>query len=124
MIGASALLTLLLSAIGLYGLLSLAVAQGRRDNGIRLALGGSRPRVVGQVVRSALGLVALALGIGLAAALGAARGLAHHLYDIDPHDPATLAAAVALFALVAAAAAWWPARRAARVDPAVTLRQG
>jgi ABC-type lipoprotein release transport system permease subunit len=53
-----------------------------------------------------------------------ARGLAHHLYEIDPHDPATLASAVALFALVAAAAAWWPARRAARVDPAVTLRQG
>jgi ABC-type lipoprotein release transport system permease subunit len=70
------------------------------------------------------GLVALALTLGVAAALAAARGLAHHLYDISPRDPATLATAVALFALLAAAAAWWPARRAARVDPAVTLRQG
>ena len=122
-LGAVAALSLLLSAIGLYGVLALAVARRRREIGVRLALGGRRPQIVFLVVRDALGLVGIALALGGGAALAAGRGLAHDLYGIGSHDPATLAAAGAAFLLVAALASWWPARRAARVDPASTLRR-
>ena len=119
----SAALTVLLAGIGLYGVLALAVARRRRDIGIRIALGGTRLRVVGLVVRDALALVGAALAVGLVAAMLGGPALAHHLYGVSPRDPATFAAALALFAVVAALASWWPARRAARVDPARTLRQ-
>lgn len=122
-LAASTALAVLLSAIGLYGVLALAVAQQRRDIGIRMALGGSRGRVVFQAARGVVGLVVLALGCGVVAALLGGRGLSHHLYGVSPSDPLTLAAALAAFVPVAILAGWWPARRAARTDPAVVLRQ-
>jgi predicted permease len=122
-LGASGALALLLSAVGLAGVLSLAVAQRRRDIGVRMALGGTRLRVVALVVRDALLLVGVALGLGFGAAVLAGRGLVHYLYGVAPHDPTTFAVALAVFALVSAAASWWPARRAAGVDPARILRE-
>jgi len=113
----------LLSAIGLYGVLALAVTRRRRDIGIRIALGGSRARVVGLVVRDALALVGVAVALGTVVALLGGPALAHHLYGVSPRDPLAFGAALALFAVVASLASWWPARRAARIDPARTLRQ-
>jgi len=123
-LGLAAGLALLLSAVGLYGVLSLAVARRTRDLGIRLALGASRRQVVTLVVRDAALLVAVALAAGLAAALGAGRLLAHYLYGVTPRDPLTLLAALLLLAATAALASWLPARRAGRIDPLVAIRQG
>ncbi len=121
-LGASGALTHFLSAVGLYGVLALAVGRRRREIAIRIALGGDRSRVVALVVRDALGLVAIALGLGLAAALAASRVLAHYLFGVSPRDPAAFAAALAVLAAAAALAAWTPARRAARLDPASVLK--
>lgn len=122
-LAAAAGLALFLGTVGLYGLLSLAVAQRTRDIGIRRALGASRGHVVGLVVREAAALVAIALALGLAAALAAGRLLAHDLYGVSPRDPLTFGAALALLALTAALASWLPARRAGRVEPLAALRQ-
>lgn len=123
-LGASAGLALFLSTVGLYGLLSLAVAQRKREIGIRMALGASRRQAVGLVVRDAALLVSVALAVGLAAALGASRLLAHDLYGVGARDPLTFIATLALLTLTAALASWVPARRASRVDPLVAIRQG
>lgn len=121
-LGASAALTLFLSAVGLYGVLALAVARRRREIAIRMALGGERSQVVALVARDALVLLAAALGLGLAAALAASRVLAHYLFGVSPRDPATFAAALAVLAAAGALAAWTPARRAARLDPVAVLK--
>lgn len=121
-LAASGALALLLSAVGLYGLLALTVARRTREIGIRIALGGTRPRVVRGVVWESLAMVAVALGVGAAAALLVQPALAHYLYGVGPRDPVAFAAALAVLALAAALASWWPARRAARVDPLVALR--
>jgi predicted permease len=123
-LGAAAGLALFLSAIGLYGVLALAVAQRNREIGIRMALGASRRQAVALVVRDAAILVAVALAVGLAAALGAGRLLAHDLYGVGPRDPLTFLAALALLTATAALASWVPARRASRVNPLEAIRQG
>jgi predicted permease len=123
-LGLSAGIALLLSTVGLFGVLSLAVAERRRDIGIRMALGASHGRVVALVVRDAIMLVAAALVLGLVSALGVSRLVAHYLYGVGPYDPLTFAAALALLALTAAIASWLPARRASQIDPLVALRQG
>lgn len=123
-LGASAVLALLLSTVGLYGMLSLAVAQRTRDIGIRMAIGASRSQAVALVVRDATILVAFALALGLGAALAASRLLAHYLYGVSPRDPLTFAVTLALLALSATLASWVPARRASRIDPLVAIRQG
>jgi predicted permease len=122
-LGLSAGLALFLSAVGLYGILSLLVAQRRRDIGIRMALGARRSQVVSLVVRDAAILVMAALVLGLMTALGASGLLAHYLYGVTPRDPVTFAAALLLLTLTAALASWLPARRASRVDPLVAIRQ-
>ncbi|HEX3530476.1 MAG TPA: ABC transporter permease [Thermoanaerobaculia bacterium] len=121
-LAAAAGLALVLSTIGLYGILSLAVAQRHRDIGIRMALGASRNQVVALVVRDAIRLVATALAIGLAVTLAVSRLLAHDLYGITARDPLTFTAALLLLTLTAALASWLPARRASRVDPVVAIR--
>jgi ABC-type antimicrobial peptide transport system permease subunit len=123
-LGAAAGLALFLSAVGLYGLLALAVAQRNREIGIRMALGASRRQAVALVVRDAAVLVSIALAVGLAAALGAGRLLAHDLYGVGPRDPLTFLAALALLTATAALASWVPARRASRVEPLEAIRQG
>jgi predicted permease len=113
---------LLLAAIGLYGVLAFAVAQRTREIGVRVALGAERAQVIALVLKRGMRLVALGLLLGLPSALAAARLLQSLLYETRAHDPLTFAAVPALLTAVSLAACYLPARRAAAVDPAVTLR--
>jgi len=119
MVGA---LALTLGAVGLYGMVSYAAARRRREMGIRLALGAERGRVVRMVVRSGLTVVAVGAVLGVGGALLLGSTLGRFLIGIAGTDPVTLLAAPLVLAVVAAAAAWLPARRAGRVDPTEALR--
>jgi putative ABC transport system permease protein len=114
---------LLLSAMGVYGLMSYGVSQRRREIGIRVALGAMRGSVLGMVVRRGAVLAAIGVAIGVMATAWLTRFIAAQLYGIQPNDAATFAAAVAFILGVAMAASYIPARRAARVDPMVALRE-
>jgi putative ABC transport system permease protein len=113
---------LLLAAIGLYGVLAFGVSQRTREIGVRLALGAARAEVLGLILKQGMLLVGIGLLIGFAGALAAARVLRSLLYETDVHDPVTFAIVPVLLALVSLAACYLPARRAAIVDPMVTLR--
>lgn len=117
-----AALALLLTALGLYALVAFAAAQRRREISLRLALGAPPRAAIGLVV----GQVTVAAGIGLAAgaigAWAAGRLLASQLFRVRPADPLTFACSLAALAAIAACAAYVPARRAARIDPAESLR--
>jgi putative ABC transport system permease protein len=115
-------LAALLASIGLYGVLSYAVAQRTQEIGVRLALGADRGRIVKMIMREATLLLAIGLAVGIALALAAAKTAGALLYGLRPHDPATYLLAVTLLAAVAAAASYLPARRASRVDPMIALR--
>jgi predicted permease len=120
--GALALLGVLLSCIGLYGLTAYHVNRRQNEIGVRMAL-GARPRdVAWPVVRSALLVVGIGAICGGAGALALVRLLRSQLYGVAPHDPITLAGSALFLLAVAALAAWLPARRAARIDPMVALR--
>ena len=122
LIGVFALLAVLLAAVGLYGTLSYTVSQSTAEIGLRMALGAQESAVVGSVVRSALVMTVLGMGLGLVAAFALTRLFASFLYDVSPTDPVTAAAVAGVLLLVAALAAFFPAHRAASVDPAVMLR--
>jgi putative ABC transport system permease protein len=113
----------LLTSLGLYGLLSFVVGLRTPEIGVRVALGAPRGSVMGLVLRQSLGLVAAGLAVGLVMAALAARGLGALLFGISPQDPASFAGAAAVIGLVALLAAWLPARRALAVDPVVALRE-
>lgn len=114
---------LLLSAMGVYGLVSYGVTQRRREIGIRVALGAVRGRVLGMIVRQGATLAVVGVGFGVAVAAWLTRYIAHQLYGVESRDTATFAAAIAFLLLVAVVASYIPARRAARVDPMVALRE-
>lgn len=117
-------LALLLAALGIYGVTAYSASQRRIELGIRLALGTTRGRVIGLVIGRTVALVAGGIAIGMGMAWwgsGLVRGL---LFELSPHDPLTLVAAVGLLIGVAVLAGWVPATRAARADPAHTLREG
>ncbi len=122
LLAAFAALALVLSALGIYGVTSYAVAMRTREIGVRMAIGASASSVVRMVLVSTLRLVALGLAVGLAAALALGHLLASQLYGVSAHDPLTYAAIATLLALVALAASGLPALRAARVDPMTALR--
>jgi hypothetical protein len=122
LLGAFAGLGLLLSALGLYGVLSYLVNQRQREIGVRLALGANSVGVLRSVVGRGLGLTAIGLAVGLAGALALGRSLSGVLYGVEPTDPATFAGVTVILLGVAALASWLPARRAAEVNPAVMLR--
>ena len=119
---AFASVALLLASIGVFGLLSFVVAQRTREIGIRLALGAKPQAVVRMIIRGAGRMVVAGLGIGLVGALLMTSGLRHLLHGVGPADPATLAGVVGVLALAAFVASLVPARRAARVDPVIALR--
>jgi putative ABC transport system permease protein len=114
---------LLLSAMGVYGLMSYGVTQRRREIGIRVALGAMRSRVLGMIVRQGATLAVLGVAVGVAAAAFLTRYIAHQLYGVETRDVATFAAATVFLLGVAALASYIPARRAARVDPMIALRE-
>jgi predicted permease len=113
---------LLLAAIGLYGLTAYAVASRAREIGIRMALGASDTGVVRLMLGRGLRLVLIGGGIGLAVAVGLAQLLSGFLFGVSPLDPAAYALTVGVLGLVALVATYVPARRAAAVDPLISLR--
>jgi predicted permease len=123
-VGVAVLATLALSlaCIGLYGVLTFAVGERSRELGIRMALGADRSAVVRLILGDASRLVLTGLGIGAACALPATPILGRLLFGVSPFDPVSLAAAAAFLTVVALAAAYRPARRAARLAPLVVLR--
>jgi predicted permease len=120
--GAFSLFALLLACVGLYGVMSYAVARRTNEIGVRMALGAQRSDVVWLVMREVALLVALGAGAGLAAAMATTRLVSALLFDLTPNDPTTIALATLLMIGVAALAGYLPARRAARVDPMIALR--
>jgi predicted permease len=116
-------LAAVLAMVGLYGMISFAVANRRQEIGIRIALGADRVDVIGMMMREAGRLVAVGVVVGVLVSLLAGRAAASLLFDLVPHDPITLAAASLLLGFVAAFASYLPARSASRLNPLDALRQ-
>ncbi|HEV3196408.1 MAG TPA: ABC transporter permease [Bryobacteraceae bacterium] len=119
---AFALAALVLAAIGIYGVLSGSVTERMREIGVRSALGASRRSILALVIRQGMTLTGLGVAIGLGGAALASRALVTLLFGVSRLDPVTHLGVIALLVGVAAGACWGPAWRAARVDPAITLR--
>lgn len=119
-----AAVALSLAAIGIYGVMSFAVAQRNREIGLRMALGASGASVLTLVMREAAIMAIAGLALGLLGALSFTRLLQGLLFDTSTTDLATYVLMVVVLAGTALAASWIPARRAARVDPMIALRQG
>ena len=115
---------LLLTAIGIYGVMAYSVAQRRQEIGIRMALGAQKGDVLRLVVGGGMKLALLGVAIGIAGAFGLTRLLTTLLYGVKPFDPVTLASVVFLLGAIALLACWVPARRASGVNPLVALREG
>ncbi len=113
---------LVLVAIGVYSVIAYTVSRQTHEIGIRMALGACAPDVFRMVLSMGLRLMAIGIAAGLLVSFAATRVLASELTGVSTHDPVTLAAVVAVVALVGFAACYFPARRATRVDPMVALR--
>ncbi len=122
LVGAFGLLGLLLASVGLYGVMSYAVAARTHEIGVRMALGAEQRDVLWLIVGQGLNLTLLGTGAGLALALAATRVLQRFLFGIGTTDPITFFGVALLLTLVALLACWLPARRATQVDPLVALR--
>jgi putative ABC transport system permease protein len=120
--GMFAVMAVSIAVIGLYGLMSYAVAQRTREVGIRVALGAQRHEVMGLVLKDSIVMTVVSVALGVAGAAAFARYLEGMLFAVTPLDPATFAAVAVLFVSVALIASYVPARRATRVDPLVALR--
>ena len=118
MVGGFAAAALLLAALGVFGVMSYAVAQQQREFGVRLALGASPASVVMLILRRGVALAAAGTALGVIAALYGTRLLQHVLFDVSPTDPRTFALVALALVGVATLACYLPGRRAARVDPA------
>jgi predicted permease len=116
------LLALLLASIGLYGVMSYNVARRTHELGIRMALGARPGDVTRSILREALVLAAIGIGVGLPLVLVATRLIKSQLFGVRPNDPVTLVIMTSALVTVALLAAWLPARRAAKVEPLVALR--
>jgi predicted permease len=116
-------LALMLAMVGLYGITSYTVTRRKGEIAIRMALGASREAVVWLMLRDVVALLAIGMAVGLAAAVAAGRLVTSLLFGVQPKDPVQLAGAAAILAAATAAAAYLPARRAARLDPMTALRE-
>jgi len=116
------LAALLLSAIGIYGLMHFFVAQRTNEIGVRMALGARQVNVLTLVFRQGLTLATAGIAVGILGAFALTRLLSTLLYSVTPTDAVTFATAPAILLVIAALACWIPARRAARIDPMLALR--
>jgi len=123
LVGLFALTALLLAAVGTYGAMSYAVTSRTRELGVRAALGASPPELRRMMLGQGMSLSGLAVVLGLCGAWLATQGMRSMLFEVQPHDPWTLAAVAAILSGVALFASWVPARRATRVDPMAALRE-
>jgi putative ABC transport system permease protein len=115
-------LGLLLSVVGIHGVLAYSVSRRTREIGLRVAVGAAPGRIMRMVMREGVALAVVGVAIGVPAAVLAARSLRTLMFGVSDADPMTLIAASVVFVLVGLAAGIIPARRATRVDPAVALR--
>src|SRR5205085_2862210 len=122
LLGVFAGLALLLSSIGIYGVISYVVGQRTNEIGIRIALGAQRRDVLRLMLGEGMKMALIGAFIGIAVALGVTHLMATILFGVSAHDPVTFFGVTALLIMVALAACWIPARRATRVDPLVALR--
>ncbi|MEE8115946.1 MAG: FtsX-like permease family protein, partial [Gemmatimonadales bacterium] len=122
LIGSFAALALLVSIVGIYGVMSFVIAQRTQEIGVRMALGATARGVLGQALAGGGRLIVVGMTIGTAAALAASRVLAGMLFDITATDPATFVGVTSLLAVAALTASYLPARRASLVDPMEALR--
>ena len=118
-----ALVALMLSAVGIYGVLAYLVTQRRKEIGIRMALGSTTKGIFDLVIREGVGLVCAGFVLGVGGALALRRTLEGQLFGIAATDPAVVAAVTALLAAVALAACALPARRATRINPVIALTE-
>jgi predicted permease len=123
LLAAFAVLALALACVGIYGVISYFVGQRTQEIGIRMALGAQRRDILHLVLGEGAKMAMLGAGIGIVASLGLTRLMAKQLFGVSAHDPMTYASVAALLVLVALAACYIPARRAARVDPMTSLRR-
>jgi putative ABC transport system permease protein len=117
-----AAIALLLAAIGIYGLMSYSVEQRTQEIGVRMALGAGKPDLLRMILRQGLQLAAAGVLLGLAIAYGLTRVLASLLFGVQAADPFTFGGVAMILLLIALAATWYPARRAAAVEPVEALR--
>lgn len=122
MLGIAAVVSLLLGTVGIYGVIAYVVSQRSAEIGVRMALGARAREVSTMVLRQGLVVVGIGVVLGLAAAVGLTRAMTSLLFEVSPLDPVTFAAVPLLLILAATLACLLPARRAAAVDPAVSLR--
>ena len=116
------LVALFLAAIGLYGVMASAVREQTRDIGVRMALGATSSQVQREVLRRAMVVSVAGAAVGILGAVAASRVIASLLFEVSPTDPVSLVSACAILLAVAAVAAYLPAYRASRVDPARALQ--
>jgi len=116
-------IALLLAAIGIYGLMSYAVEQQMQEFGIRMALGADSPALIRMIVKQGMKPALIGMAAGLAIAFGATRLLGSLLYGVKPTDPASFVLVAIILTIVALAATYVPARRAAALDPVAALRE-
>jgi putative ABC transport system permease protein len=122
LLGAFAMVALLLSVVGIYGVMSHSVLQRSHEIGVRMAIGAQHRDVLQLILRQGLGLAVVGIVLGLAGALALTGVLRSLLFEINPADPVTFVVISLLLAMVVVLACWLPARRATRIDPLIVLR--
>jgi ABC-type antimicrobial peptide transport system permease subunit len=122
LLGTFAALALLLSSVGIYGVISYLVARRTQEIGIRIALGANRTDVLRLVLQNGMRVALAGVGLGILCALALTRMMAKMLYGVSATDPLTFLAVATVLLVVALAACYVPARRAMRVDPVIALR--